>query len=199
MNDELETQMAADAAAVANGQPEDALKRVADLAALMIKLQGNVTAAEAALSNAKLAYARVEQTDLPELMAELGLSMIKLDDGSTVEVRRTYASSIKEEVRDKAHAWLIANGFGGLIKTKLELSFGRGQEAEAAEAAKQIEASLGVAPTVDQGVHSGTLSAFVKEQIEAGTPIPRDLFGVFEVKKAKLTAPKVTRRKGSAS
>lgn len=191
---DLEDQMMADAAAAA-ADPEDALKRVAELAAMMIKLQANVTAAEAALSAAKLAYARVEQTDLPELMAELGLSMIKLEDGSTVEVRRTYASSITDERRERAHAWLIEHGFGGLIKTRLEMSFGRGQEAEAAAAAQQIESSLGVAPVVEQSVHSGTLSAFVKEQIEAGTQIPRDLFGVFEIKKAKLTAPKATRRK----
>lgn len=194
MSNELESQMAADAAAAAIS-PEDALKRVSDLAATMVKLQAEVTAAETVLSAAKLAYARVEQTDLPELMAELGLSLIRLDDGSTVEVRRTYASSITEARRAEAHAWLIAHGFGGLIKTRLEMNFGRGQEAEAAQAAQQIEAALGVAPIVEQGIHAATLGAFVKEQIEAGAQIPRDLFGVFEVKKAKLTAPKVTKRK----
>jgi hypothetical protein len=192
MSDDLEAQMAADAAAAS---PEDALQRVAGLAAMMIKLQADVTAAETALSAAKLAYARVEQTDLPELMAEMGLSMIKLEDGSTVEVRRTYASNINDERRERAHAWLIEHGFGGLIKTRLEMSFGRGQEAEAAAAAQQIEKELGIAPVVEQGIHSATLSAFVKEQIEAGNNIPRDLFGVFEIKKAKLTAPKVTKRK----
>jgi hypothetical protein len=39
-------------------------------------------------------------------------------------------------------------------------------------------------------VHSQTLSAFVREQIEAGRKIPMDLLGVFQYDEAKVTRKK---------
>ena len=160
------------------------LQRVVQLAELLLKLRENVERLETQLENAKKGMRRVEQEDLPDLMQELGLETFKLKTGETVEVKPEVDCGITEERRARAHDWLTANGFGGLIKTEVVAKFGRDEREEAVRAANLINGEM------CERVHPSTLKSFIKEQMAAGNPVPFDLIGVHPYNKVKITDAK---------
>ena len=160
------------------------LRRALKMAELLIQLRKNVTDLTTQLDKAKEDLRRVEQEDLPELMSELGLETFKLASGESIEVKRDVECGISEERRARAHAWLVDNGFGGLIKTQLVKDFARGEREEAQAAAEKIGGD------VVERVHPATLKSFIKEQLEAGKAVPFDLFAIHPINRVKITAPK---------
>ena len=168
----------------------DALAKIALLSALLRGAEKNVADLNADLQEAKEEMRRLQEDDLPELMRELGLSEIKLEDGSKVTVVDEVDCSISEERRSRAHAWLADNGFGGIIKSAITVEFGRDEHDEALAAAEKIYSATGRAALLKEGVHPQTLKAFVKEQMAAGVTIPQELFGLRPYSKAKLTKAK---------
>lgn len=168
----------------------DSLKQISALAALLREGHAAVESATEKLSTLKAEVRKLEEEDLPELMRELGLSEIKLEDGSSVKVVDEVDCHISIERRAAAHAWLTDNGFGGLIKSALTVEFGRNEHEEALAAAAKIQDLLGRGSTFNESVHASTLKAFIKEQMAAGVTIPTEMFGIRPYAKAKLTKPK---------
>lgn len=165
------------------------LQRAVQLAELLLQLRKNVERIKGELDAAEKDMRRVEQEDLPDLMQELGLETFKLKTGEMVEVKPEVDCSITEEKRRTAHEWLTANGFGGLIKTEVVVTFGRGEHDDAEGFAKEV-AEQGKQPAVVERVHPSTLKSFVKEQMAAGKPVPFDLFGVHPYNKVKISSAK---------
>lgn len=167
----------------------DALAEVSQLAARQIELEDAISATEDRLKELKEDLARVRDTDLPLALSEHGLSEISMLDGSKVKVQDIVRASITAANSAAAFSWLDAHGFGDLIKHEIKASFGRG-EAEVAEKAIAALLAAGAEPEGKRSVHPQTLSAFVREQLEAGVDIPRDLLGVFVGRSAKITRAK---------
>ena len=84
---------------------------------------------------------------------------------------------------DDLHQWLIDNNHGDLIKNEVKLKFSRGEEEAADKIVNELLAK-GLNPQQVKSVHSGTLSAFVKEQLSEGAEIPEQLLGVYIGRKA---------------
>lgn len=126
---------------------------------------------------------------IPEMMEASGMDEIKMADGSKVTIKSDVKASISTERKPAAFDWLEQNGFGGLIKSDISVEFSR-EELEAANELVDELTEKGHNALLNRNVHAATLKSFVKEQLEAGTNIPVDLFGVFEYKVAKITAPK---------
>jgi hypothetical protein len=120
---------------------------------------------------------------LPMLMQEIGITSVKLETGETIEVKEDCDAKITEANRSSALAWLLAHGFGGIIKTCVSVSFGKGDHIKA-EAARKALAAKYEGVTLDESVHPSTLKAFVKERMKAAEPVPADLFGIFVYSKA---------------
>lgn len=156
------------------------LKRITDLANLMVTQRKYVEEMEERLTAAKSELRRIETEDLPELMREIGMKSFQLEDGSVVEVTDEVDCSITEANRARAHDWLLANGFGGLIKTEVVVAFGKGEHEAAMKCAEEVG---GVA---QERVHPSTLKSFIKEQMAKGAAVPFDLFSVHPYSKAKL-------------
>jgi hypothetical protein len=167
----------------------DALVRVTALANIITEMTKAIAQREEEQRLAKQALRRVEEEDLPELMRELTLTEIRLEDGSAVKVSDEVNCSITVERKPAAHAWLVENGFGGLIKTELTLSYGRDQQEQAHKDALRIQKSLKIPVEVSEVVHPQTLKSFIKERLEAGEAPPTDLFGIHPFVKAKVTLP----------
>lgn len=162
------------------------LKRIVDLATLMVRQQARVEQLKGELETAQRDLARIETEDLPELMSEVGLTSVTLEDGSVVEVKQDVTCGISEDRRDAAHSWLIEHGFGGLIKTEVVVAFGRGEKDAADEFSAEVVQLTGQHPVVKETVHAATLKSFVKEQLEAGVAIPFDTFAIHPFNKAAL-------------
>lgn len=180
----------ADASNAAAEQSGSTLERITSLSIQLIDAIKAVEVADLELKKAKELQRKLEETDLPELMRELGVTDIKLADGSAVKVVDEVQCSITEANRPKAHKWLEDHGFGGLIKTNVIVAFARDEREEAKTCAAQIKELTGHDAEVAESVHAATLKSFIKEQREKGAELPDILFGIFPYVKAKITPPK---------
>jgi len=112
------------------------------------------------------------------MLSEMGLSQLKLADGSSVDVKPFYSATISAQNKDKAYSWLRTNGLGDIIKNDISVSFGRNEDNKAAKYA-ELAKSNGYQPTQKLKVEPMTLKALVRERIEAGKEMPTELFNIF--------------------
>ena len=165
------------------------MKRIVALAQLLAQQQSDVDRLEEELKEAKKAARTTEREDLPTLMEELGITELKLEDGSVVKVVPDCECGITERTRDAAMRWLAENGFGGLIKTQVIATYGRGERENALKAfEKLVDEPADV--LLKEDVHHSTLKSFVKEQIAAGNALPMDTFNVIPFNKATIKPAK---------
>ena len=115
---------------------------------------------------------------IPTMMSEMGLSHLKLMDGSSVDVKPNYSANITIANREAAFNWLRNNGLGAIIKNEILVSFGRNEDNKAADYAALAQ-ERGFQPTQKLKVEPMTLKALVRERIEAGKEMPTELFNVF--------------------
>ena len=115
---------------------------------------------------------------IPTMMAEMGLSHLKLMDGSSIDVKPNYSASITIANRDAAFQWLRDNNLGDIIKNEISVSFGRNEDTKAADYAN-LASERGYQPTQKLKVEPMTLKALVRERLENGKEMPTELFNVF--------------------
>jgi len=186
----LDELMAADAAEQAVRLPKDEL--VASISAManqQIDLERQVEYAELALEELRGRLSKIRDFDLPSAMEQAGTSLIKLLDGSILEVKEDVYAGITEEHRTAAFAWLEQTGNDGLIKNAVSCNFGKGQDAEARELQALLE-SNGYSYSANRSVHPQTLKAFVRRRLADGELIPADVFSIHVKRSAKITAAK---------
>jgi hypothetical protein len=152
--------------------------------------QDKVKETEAILKQYKEEMRRLEYVDIPSAMAEVGLAELKTADGLTVSCMPFVDGGINKPKEEMALAWLVANDYGDIIKTKLELSLGRGERAKAELAAKEVEKALGVSPAVKESVHAQTMKAFLRQCEVDGVVLPEELFRVYRGNVAKIKPTK---------
>jgi len=141
-------------------------------------IQQSIEALEKSLKETKKDYDNVSGEVIPTMMAEMGLSQLKLMDGSSVEVKPYYAANISLKNREEAYNWLRSNGLGDIIKNEITVSFGRNEDNKAATYAN-LAKGQGFQPTQKLKVEPMTLKALVRERIENGKEMPTDIFNVF--------------------
>ena len=141
-------------------------------------LEDEVKSDEDALKNKKKELDRISGEVIPTMLAEMGLSQLKLADGSSVDVKPFYSATISVQNKDKAYNWLRQNGLGDIIKNEISVSFGRNEDNKAAEYA-ELAKGRGYQPTQKLKVEPMTLKALVRERIEAGKEMPTEIFNIF--------------------
>ena len=122
---------------------------------------------------------------IPTMMSEMGLSELKLQDGSHLKVATSYRATISEANKEAAFNWLRNNGLGDIIKNEISVSFGRNEDNKAASYA-ELAKGQGFQPTQKMKVEPMTLKALVRERIEAGKDMPTEIFGVFSENKTTI-------------
>ena len=145
------------------------------------ELQGiakSIETLEESLKKTKKDYEYLSGEGIPTMMSEMGLSQIKLMDGSSVDVKPYYAANISLKNREAAYNWLRSNGLGDIIKNEIIVSFGRNEDNKAAQYAN-LAKGQGYQPTQKLKVEPMTLKALVRERIENGKDMPTDIFNVF--------------------
>ena len=113
-------------------------------------------------------------------MAEMGLSHLKLMDGSSVDVKPNYSASITIANRDAAFQWLRDNNLGDIIKNEISVSFGRNEDLKAADYAN-LASERGYQPTQKLKVEPMTLKALVRERLENGKEMPTSNFSTYSL------------------
>ena len=126
---------------------------------------------------------------IPTMMSEMGLSQLKLMDGSMIDVKPFYNATITVANRESAFNWLRQNGLGDIIKNEVVVSFGRGEDNKAAEYA-ELAKSQGLQPAQKLKVEPMTLKALVRQRIEAGEEMPTEIFSIFVGNKTTIKRKK---------
>ena len=162
------------------------LKSLADQVKNLRNLEDQLKVDEELLKNKKRDIEKISGEIIPTLLSEMGLSSLKLADGSAVEVKPYYAANISVKNREAAYNWLRENGLGDIIKNDITVSFGRSEDNKAAEYAN-LAKGQGYQPTQKLKVEPMTLKALVRERIEKGVEMPMDIFNVFVGNRTKLT------------
>lgn len=166
--------------------PTDAaLKGLHKLATQQINLENTIAGMEETLKITKKDLEKLATITIPSAMDEIGIPMFKTSDGYTVEIKPFVSASISEARKPKAHAWLIKNKHGDLIKRVMAVGIGR--DAKLAKEVEKFLKSKKVNFDTKEAVHPGTLKAFVREQVEAGKPFPLELFGAFMGQKSTIS------------
>ena len=122
---------------------------------------------------------------IPNLLAEQGLASLKLADGSSIDIKKSYNCTIKKDQLESAFEWLRNNGLGDIIKNEVAVQFGKGEDNKA-EQLLGLAVREGYEPSQKQKVEPMTLKALFRERIEAGLDMPSDFFHTFVKDQTKI-------------
>ena len=162
------------------------IKSLADQIKNLRDLEDQVKADEELLKAKKRDLEKISGEIIPTLLSEMGLSSLKLADGSAVDVKPYYAANISLKNREEAYNWLRSNGLGDIIKNEITVSFGKDEDNKATTYVN-LAKGQGYQPTQKLKVEPMTLKALVRERIEAGKTMPMDIFNVFVGNRTKIT------------
>ena len=170
---------------------QDAMSRTENIQSLadqVQRLEGvlrRIELSENSLKDLKKEHQRISGEVIPTMMSEMGLSELKLQDGSHLKVSTSYRATITEANKETAFNWLRNNGLGDIIKNEISVSFGRNEDNKAANYA-ELAKGQGFQPTQKMKVEPMTLKALVRERIEAGKEMPTEIFGVYSENKTTI-------------
>ena len=156
----------------------DNIQSLADQVEKLDSLQKRLELQEENMKSTKKELEHLSGEVIPTMMAEMGLSQLKLMDGSMVDVKPFYSATITKANQEKAFNWLRDNGLGDIIKNEISVSFGSFEDNKAADYA-ELAKGQGFQPTQKMKVEPMTLKALVRERIEASKEMPTELFNVF--------------------
>ena len=183
----------ADWADVVEDTPEDGdlLMRISKAVLALREAQDKRVLAEMELERAKQHERHLSTKIIPDLMAEAGMSKLTTSDGIPIEVSDVVRAAIPKDRKPEAIRYLVDHGHASIVKNDVLVSFDKdNHEAAVALFTKlQRETNSGLVK-LDSGVHHSTLTAWVREQIEAGIEVPIDIFGVHQEKQTKLKVKK---------
>lgn len=165
-----------------------ALGEVAALAERQMSIEDEIDKLDAALKEKKRELEEVSTKLLPNAMTAVGMEEFKLTSGAKVSVSAFYSASIKDENKPKAFKWLRENGHEGLIKRDLTVPFQKGEDKKAEVLVEHLKKKHFIF-SESSSVHTQTLKAWLRDQVESGVQVPLDLFGAFIGRKAKIKRP----------
>lgn len=158
------------------------LAKLTKLASEQLALTAAVEETEKKLESLKEQLKRVAEQEIPELFETLGLSEIKLGTGQKITIRKLYFGKI---MSPESFTWLRDNGFDEIVKHVIAVDLGKGDDKLAKKITSALD-KLQVDYDDKETVHPQTLKAFIKERMEAGEPLPTNLFEVTVVNKAQV-------------
>ena len=167
----------------------DNIQSLADQVQRLESMQQQFEIQEEALKEKKKQIEHLSGEVIPTMMSEMGLSQLKLMDGSQIDVKPFYNATITQANKEAAFNWLRQNGLGDIIKNEVVVSFGRGEDNKAAEYA-ELAKGQGLQPAQKLKVEPMTLKALVRERIEAGKEMPTEIFSVFVGNKTTIKRKK---------
>jgi len=166
-------------------QKTENIQTLADQVESLESLNKTIGGTEENLKNLKKKADHISAEVIPTMMSEMGLSFLRLSDGSSLEVKTNYSANITQANKEKAFNWLRENNLGDIIKNEISVSFGRNEDTKAADYAELAKGN-GFQPTQKLKVEPMTLKALVRERIEAGKEMPTELFNVFVGNKTNI-------------
>lgn len=180
----------------------NSLGAITDMGQRMFDLEREIDSLENLLKEKKQSLTKLAEQDLPDLMQELNVKEFTLNNGAKCEVQDITSGSIPSasaiqraktdedknelEVRQQqCFDWLRNTGNGSLIKSNVEVQFGKDEDKACNEFTEELrKKNLYYRRAI--GVHPGSLNSMLRERLSDGKDVPSDLFKLYVGRKAKL-------------
>ena len=166
----------------------DDLTEIMQLGKTIAELDQDVLQAEAQVSELKQKRKHIAEELLPDLMTKNGLKLIQLDDGRKIRIDNFVDARIKNA--EVAFNWLRDTNNDSIIKNNITVSLSRNEDALARDILKTLKESHDIDADCRISVHNMTLKSFCKDALEdpeLADSLPREAFGIYEGKRAKIT------------
>ena len=155
------------------------------------QLEAEIAELQSKIDTKTAALKVLTDTTIPGLMDGM-TGALALDDGRVLEVTEKIRASIAGEKAGPAVKWLDEHDHSSIVKRQFVIEFNRDDEAWA----KKFEADLRkrkkpLNVVRKHTVHPQTLEAFVREQFALGVELPKETFGIYRQRIAKVTRPDV--------
>ena len=185
--DDIFEDMFDDASALGSVDTETG-KSLSSLVRALRGVEQEIEQAENHLKLLKQDKHRLATEQIPMLMDEMGIERVDVD-GATVTLKPFVSASIPADRKQEAFDWLREHGLDDIIKNDIIVSFGRGQDNAAGDVMYDLE-QKGFHPEQKTHIHSMTLKAFIREQVEQGNSIDLDMFGAYVARTAEVKRKK---------
>jgi hypothetical protein len=180
----------------------NSLGAITDMGQRMFDLEREIDSLENLLKEKKQSLTKLAEQDLPDLMQELNVKEFTLNNGAKCEIQDITSGSIPSasaiqraktdedknelEVRQQqCFDWLRNTGNGSLIKSNVEVQFGKDEDKACNEFTEELrKKNLYYRRAI--GVHPGSLNSMLRERLSDGKDVPSDLFKLYVGRKAKL-------------
>ena len=180
------------------------LGAIAEAAQRVLILQDEINALREQLKDKEQTLRQLTETEMPDLMQELNVKDFTLTDGSQVKLTDIVNASIpsagaierakgdnKEELYERQQQcfdWLRSHGGGELIKSNVEVQFGKGEDESCTVFKKELRDKK-IFYRDSMGVHPQTLKAFIGECLGRGIKVPNDIFKLYTGQKVQIRRP----------
>lgn len=166
-----------------------------NLKVVLRQLADEYQQAEAAVEEAKKELSKCEgvlkdivETRIPD--ATEGMEgKFDLGDGRTLELKEYTRASIAGEKAPPAIKWIDDNGYGHIVKRQLIFEFDRDSMDKFqafVDYAKDYVQEHGLVMTPSFKVHPQTLVAWINEMLSNGEQFPKEVFGFYRQRRAKV-------------
>jgi len=172
------------------------------MAQRVLDLEDEINRLEDALKQKKQDLKVLAEQDLPELMQELNIKDFTLSNGAKVEIKDVIQASVPSQgsidraktedqrvelqmLQQQCFEWLRAQGAGDIIKSNVEVQFGRNED-DACNAFTDELRERQIYYKRAVGVHPQTLNSFIKERMSEGKEVPMEMFRVYAGRRANI-------------
>jgi hypothetical protein len=165
------------------------LSELTELAEQLAELDTSIATKEEEVSTLKQQRKTIAEEHLPQLMEQAGVNTLELSDGRKIAIQEFVDARIKDP--NTAFDWLRETNNESIIKNQITLSLGRNEDALAQEIMNKIQREYGDVQVDNRiSIHNMTLKSFCKEALdnpELAETLPKQAFGIYEGKRAKVT------------
>ena len=165
------------------------LSELTELAEQLAELDTSIATKEEEVSTLKQQRKTIAEEHLPQLMEQAGVNTLELSDGRKIAIQEFVDARIKDP--NTAFDWLRETNNESIIKNQITLSLGRNEDALAQEIMNKIQREYSDVQVDNRiSVHNMTLKSFCKEALdnpELAETLPKQAFGIYEGKRAKVT------------
>ena len=168
--------------------PTGDLSEITELGKALKKLDDDIIDAEIAISKLKEQRRTIAEEHIPELMNKHGLKLIQLDDDTKIKVSDFVDARIKDPAT--AFDWLRETNNDSIIKNTITIALDRGDDGVAEEITNKLKREYGIDADRKIAIHHATLKSFCRDALEdpeLAESLPREAFGIYEGKRAKIT------------
>jgi hypothetical protein len=180
------------------------LGAIAEAAERAQKLRDEIEVLTQQLKDKEQKLKSLTEQEMPDLMHELNIKDFTLIDGSKVGLVDFVSASIpsagaierakgdnKEELYERQQQcfeWLRDHGGAELIKSNVEVAFGKGEDENCKQFKKELR-NKNIFYRDSMGVHPQSLKAFIGECLGRGIKVPNDMFKLYTGQKVQIRRP----------